>query len=681
MKALFISIVFLIVVSTTNSQTTVFSDDFESGTTNWTLTSTWGLSTLSYHSSSHSLTESPVGNYGHSLTSYATMTNGINLTNALAADLKFWATYDIEGGFDYMYLEVSGNGGITWNNLDSFDDTSSVWTQYTYSLGGYVGNPSVKIRFRFVSDGAVAQDGMNIDDLVITSDTVDTAPPLILHTPPDFHHGSLSAHTVNADIIDISGLLVKELIYRVDGGSFNTISGINSGGNSYQFSVPQQQPGASVDYYIFAKDNSTAQNSISTDTFNYISGKYISYDNGVVDFVDSIYTSTGAAVKISLQGPTQLVSMLIRNYTDVNRPNDSMLVHVWSSVSGLPGVDLITPFKVYPAATLQNTSPMTVIDLRPYSTSLSNLSGDIFIGYTVTSGVCWLGMTQPGITGRSYKYSNNAWAAATGTSGSSDYHFRAITSGVVGAPVADFAFNLSNSPQVSFSDSSTNNPTSWSWNFDNMGSTSALQNPTYTFTSNGSFNVCLTATNNVSNDTKCKTVTVNTYPAPVADFSFDTVGDPIVSFADLSTNSPTSWFWNFDHDGMTSTLKNPTHTFPAVGGTFNVCLIATSQNGNSTPYCQNVILTVGTGIDNLINNENILIYPNPLVNKSLIKIINCNSTKVLFNLYDINGKQVKVNYSIVKNGIEISKGNLCKGSYLFKIKADNKIYSGILIVQ
>jgi len=34
-----------------------------------------------------------------------------------------------------------------------------------------------------------------------------------------------------------------------------------------------------------------------------------------------------------------------------------------------------------------------------------------------------------------------------------------------------------------------------------------------------------------------------------------------VTCTDLSTNTPTSWYWLFG-DGYTSTLQNPTHTFP-----------------------------------------------------------------------------------------------------------------------
>ncbi|MEZ4935353.1 MAG: hypothetical protein R2788_24870 [Saprospiraceae bacterium] len=81
------------------------------------------------------------------------MANGIDLSAAIDATLSFWAIYDIEGGnFDYCYVEASGNGGSTWVNVATFlgEGQLSPWTQYSYSLGGFVGNSDVKIRFRFL---------------------------------------------------------------------------------------------------------------------------------------------------------------------------------------------------------------------------------------------------------------------------------------------------------------------------------------------------------------------------------------------------------------------------------------------------------------------------------------------------------------------------------------------------
>lgn len=150
------------------------------------------------------------------------------------------------------------------------------------------------------------------------------------------------------------------------------------------------------------------------------------------------------------------------------------------------------------------------------------------------------------------------------------------------APVASFTY--SGDPTVTFDDNSTNSPTTWFWYFDD-GSTSALANPVHTYAENGTYNVCLTATNGVGSNTICQNVIIDSYLSPLADFSY--TGDPVVAFTDLSTNIPTSWDWDFG-DGGTSTLENPTHTY-AVNGTFNVCLTATNIVGSNT-HCEDVVI-------------------------------------------------------------------------------------------
>jgi vibriolysin len=68
---------------------------------------------------------------------------------------------------------------------------------------------------------------------------------------------------------------------------------------------------------------------------------------------------------------------------------------------------------------------------------------------------------------------------------------------------------------------------------------------------------------------------------PVADFSGSPTsgGTPLtVNFTDLSTNSPTSWLWNFGDTG-TSTVQNPSHTYTSPG-TYTVTLTATNSSGS-----------------------------------------------------------------------------------------------------
>lgn len=76
-------------------------------------------------------------------------------------------------------------------------------------------------------------------------------------------------------------------------------------------------------------------------------------------------------------------------------------------------------------------------------------------------------------------------------------------------------------------------------------------------------------------------ITVTCPVAPVADFSGAPTsgGAPLtVNFTDLSSNSPTSWSWNFGDSG-TSTVQNPSHTYTSAG-TYTVSLTASNSNGS-----------------------------------------------------------------------------------------------------
>ena len=150
-------------------------------------------------------------------------------------------------------------------------------------------------------------------------------------------------------------------------------------------------------------------------------------------------------------------------------------------------------------------------------------------------------------------------------------------------PVADFSgFPRSGaaSLEVDFTDASTESPTSWSWTFGDAG-TSTSQNPTHTYTSAGDYDVSLTATNADGSDTETKLDYITVGAAPVAAFSgTPTTGvTPLtVSFTDSSTNSPTSWSWNFGDTG-TSAAQSPSHQYTSAG-IYTVSLTASNAYGS-----------------------------------------------------------------------------------------------------
>jgi Immune inhibitor A-like, MAM domain/Secretion system C-terminal sorting domain len=435
MKAAKISYVHLLIVmiflflgiSFSSAQTIVFSDDFESGATNWTLSGSWGLATNDFYSGANSLTESPLGDYTNMQNSSATMTNNLDLSSYLSAEISFWTKYNIENAFDYMYLEISNDGGITFVKINEFTGILASWTEHTYNIGTFAGNSNVKVRFRFFSDQAVVGDGMYIDDLTITGSAIDNSAPLIVLNGPEFYEGVLGDYEVNSEISDASGIASTTLFYLVDGNGPYSINGSHINGDQYNFVIPAQSPGANVSYKIKAEDNANPANGTDTSSapeYQYIAGSYLSYDDAGVDALATISNTAAAAVKISVPVGQYgfLVAALIRNYTDTNNSNDDMLFHVWDDNNGLPGIDLITPFLVTPEASLDHPYPFTRIDLRSYSPQLDDLTGDFFIGITVPQNSVNL-LVSNNSSSRSFSFDGANWNPTPLTK---DYQFRAI---------------------------------------------------------------------------------------------------------------------------------------------------------------------------------------------------------------------------------------------------------------
>ncbi|AKB44375.1 cell surface protein [Methanosarcina vacuolata Z-761] len=161
-------------------------------------------------------------------------------------------------------------------------------------------------------------------------------------------------------------------------------------------------------------------------------------------------------------------------------------------------------------------------------------------------------------------------------------------------PVADFWSDITSGEaplKVQFFDESTDSPTSWNWDFGD-GVTSTKQNPIHTYTTDGTYTVKETITNEIGGDTETKesyiTVTAPaealTAVAPVPDFSASvTSGEaPLtVSFTDESSGSPTEWQWNFGDSYDIFTEHNPTHTYTKAG-TYTVTETVTNEIGGDT---------------------------------------------------------------------------------------------------
>lgn len=122
-------------------------------------------------------------------------------------------------------------------------------------------------------------------------------------------------------------------------------------------------------------------------------------------------------------------------------------------------------------------------------------------------------------------------------------------------PNANFSADVTSSCTgvVKFTDASTNGATSWSWDFGD-GTSSTLQSPTHIYTTNGSYTVTLTATNQFGSDNQVFTNYINiSKPAAPAANDVSRCGSGSFSLSTTSTN-PLAWL---DSAGNKVSSANP----------------------------------------------------------------------------------------------------------------------------
>jgi len=123
-------------------------------------------------------------------------------------------------------------------------------------------------------------------------------------------------------------------------------------------------------------------------------------------------------------------------------------------------------------------------------------------------------------------------------------------------PLANFTATPTsgNAPlTVQFNDTSTNTPTSWTWNFGD-GNTSIQQNPQHTYVTRGNYTVILTANNAGGSNTITKTDYISVLQRTSIHIITETSGGSLNPFVDVSITGgnpvltpPVSW-WNSQGD-------------------------------------------------------------------------------------------------------------------------------------
>ncbi|MGI6452338.1 MAG: hemoblobin-interacting domain-containing protein [Syntrophomonadaceae bacterium] len=161
------------------------------------------------------------------------------------------------------------------------------------------------------------------------------------------------------------------------------------------------------------------------------------------------------------------------------------------------------------------------------------------------------------------------------------------------APVAAFTADKTTGTApliVQFTDQSTNEPTSWAWDFDNDGTAdSTEQNPTYIFNTPGTYTVKLTVTNSAGNDDEIKTnyITVSEPGVPVTGVSI-TEGDQtleigqtvqLTAVVEPENATDKNVFWSSDNDAVAMVDGAGLVTAIAEGAAI---ITVTTEDGNKT---------------------------------------------------------------------------------------------------
>jgi len=133
------------------------------------------------------------------------------------------------------------------------------------------------------------------------------------------------------------------------------------------------------------------------------------------------------------------------------------------------------------------------------------------------------------------------------------------------------------------------------WDFGD-GTSSSLINPVHTYTSAGTYNVCLTVSDSLNNcyDQFCQTIVIGNNTNCQASFQFTYGSIYNVAFFGHFTPLSTSlqWYWSFG-DSTFANVQNPIHSYPGPG-TYQVCLTVISPNCPAVTSCQTITIQGNT---------------------------------------------------------------------------------------
>jgi PKD repeat protein len=210
--------------------------------------------------------------------------------------------------------------------------------------------------------------------------------------------------------------------------------------------------------------------------------------------------------------------------------------------------------------------------------------------------------------------------------------------------------------QISFTDQSVNNPTSWQWTFaGGSPATSNQQNPNVVYNQPGTYAVTLTVTNAGGNNSLTQNGLITVYANPTP---------PTVTLNGgvLESSYATGNQW-YDFNGMINGANGQQFT-PSQNGVYYT--IHTDANG-CVSVASNTVLLNASSEEWLFESFNL--YPNPI--RDFFTVNWSGETSMLgYRIFDINGRLMLQGNVTETGNLTVNVSSLASGSYILELTTD-----------
>ncbi len=197
----------------------------------------WGINDVIFFSAPSSITDSDFSQYSNNEDSSITLSQPIDLSNAMGASVSFQGRWAIQQNEDFVQFEVSTDGGTNWvpqcglftnagvpggaqpEGQPLYDGDQLDWVLEQIDLGEYTGQ-EILLRFRLVSGPSGTDDGFYFDDFSVnvvyedilsTDEVTETAFGIYPNPVEDLLNITTSLDNYTIEIHNLQGQLIRTI--------------------------------------------------------------------------------------------------------------------------------------------------------------------------------------------------------------------------------------------------------------------------------------------------------------------------------------------------------------------------------------------------------------------------------------------------------------------------------------